>query len=47
MEWIQIDIITVIKIFWHDYTLSLSLSAILLLWRDAADLCLPLSFSSL
>jgi hypothetical protein len=47
VEWVQIDIITVIKIFWHDITLSLSLSAILLGWRDAADLCLPLFLSSL
>jgi hypothetical protein len=45
VEWVQIDIITVIKIFWHDITLSLS--AILLGWRDAADLCLPLFLSSL
>lgn len=26
VEWVQINIITVIRILWHDFTLSLSLS---------------------
>jgi len=39
VEWVQIDIITVIKIFWHDYTLSLSLCNFYLGWRDVTNLC--------